>query len=324
MIGLSLLSFSVLFLLFSAVLLFGFWLVFAPQKFDFPIFCHNIYPTERSFSRRDNIIKTKLDSCNNSSILCTTTFHSRGALNRHQGGQDCRRTPWPHTIVTTMVTLEFDFGGQNIVVMCSERLVHLFRIPPTHTPGKFIPASQRPDGTWRKARRVKDGYVPQEEVPLYESKGKQFTKKPDIPVGMCPLMAKAAREKREKQEKKLLQKQLLQQQQQPAAQCNGATANAKKPKPAATTGQKKQPAAAAAGLPPPAVRSVTEAVASLDLNSVDDVQRQLKKLRKKIREIEAIEEKLKTGELKSPEQDQLEKVSRKPEIVKQIAKLELL
>lgn len=152
--------------------------------------------------------------------------------------------------------------------------------------GKFIASSQRADGSWRKARRVKDGYIPQEEVPLYESKGKLIGKKSNLPVGMCASVVKESKEKRPK-------------------------------KPAQN--KKQTPAAPKT----PGLIVITETMANLIVSEDPlELAKKIKKLKKKIREIELIEVKLNNGELVNPEKDQLDKVSRKEQILKEIEELE--
>lgn len=53
-----------------------------------------------------------------------------------------------------------------------------------------------------------------------------------------------------------------------------------------------------------------------------DPQKRLKNLRKKVREIEGLEERIKSGALKNPEKEILDKVARKTEISKEIKRLE--
>lgn len=57
--------------------------------------------------------------------------------------------------------------------------------------------------------------------------------------------------------------------------------------------------------------------------TVTDPSKRLKNLRKKLREIEAIEKKISNGEIKAPDKDQKEKVSRKPDVLSEIMALEL-
>lgn len=237
----------------------------------------------------------------------------------------------------------------------------------TDSQGKFIPSTQRPDGTWRKPRRVRDGYVPQEEVPLYESKGKLFAQKPLLPPGMSPEMAQKAKEKREREQRIKQQREAEANRRPPQNPVPGllilngdskinqpqqrATNKPAKPKKKAVElpdvlleqkqkeeqKQKQQKSQKDNKNVKPQqqerIEEVAKAMNGLQLTNnhvtaatdglQTDLSKKLRKLRKKIREIEIIEERLRsTDGGPRPDKDQIDKAKRKPEILKEIEELE--
>ncbi|MPC13436.1 partner of Y14 and mago-like [Portunus trituberculatus] len=177
----------------------------------------------------------------------------------------------------------------------------------------FIPASQRPDGTWRKARRVKDGYIPQEEMPLYESKGKQWAKnRSDCPVGLAPEDAAAMKSRQQAADSSI--PGLV-----PTAKLGGMSKSQKKRAAAA----KKKAAATDAEIAKAMDETHISNSTSGGKAAASDPTKRLRNLKKKLRDIEKLERQIASGEIKNPEPEQLEKVKRKEEVTQQIEDLEL-
>ena len=145
-----------------------------------------------------------------------------------------------------------------------------------------IPGTRRPDGTYRKERIVKEGYVPQEEVKAFVSRG-SMSKPVGIP-GLAPQPATVIPSK-------------------PATRRSG------KKVPSMQMSENATNLSAGEGFAEELAVPLT-------------AEKQLRNLRKKIREIDDLATRIASDAKVPPTSDQMNKLSKKVGIMKEIADIE--